>query len=234
MANQQCSEAFVELASPQAATALKHRIDSFGADKQYVKKHTSIYVRPDYNPFKTSPKDAPARAKVATPGAYNSTPSFPSGGFRGGRGGYNRGGGMNNMNTGVSVGGVNNRGGFNNSQMNMAGGFNGGAMAGNYNNNNNNNMMGGFNNGMGGFNNRGGGGMMAGNMRGTFQNNRGRGGMMPNMNMAMGGMGMGMMGMGMGNMGNMNNMAMGAMGGMGAMGIGNMNMGKSSQCNVLI
>ncbi|KAG9843130.1 hypothetical protein KCU77_g9544, partial [Aureobasidium melanogenum] len=176
-------EAFVELASPQAATALKHRVDSFGADQQYVKKHTCIYVRPDYNPFKTSPKDAPQRNKVVAPGAYNNGPAFQSGGgFRGGRGGYNRGG-MNNMNTSMNMGGMG-RGGFNNPQMNMMGGFNGGAMGGNFNNN----MMGGFNNGMGGFNNRG--GMMGGNMRGGFQNNRGRGGMMmPNMNM---GMGMGM------------------------------------------
>lgn len=203
-------EAFVELASPQAATALKHRIDSFGAGQQYVKKHTCIYVRPDYNPFKTSPKDAPQRNKVPTAGAYNNGPGFQSGGFRGGRGGFNRGG-MNNMNSGMNMGGMG-RGGFNNPQMNMMGGFNAGAMGGNFNNN----MMGGFNNGMGGFNNRG--GMMGGNMRGGFQNNRGRGGgnmmMMPNM------------GMGMGNMPNMNNMNnMGGMGGMGAMGMG-MNMGK--------
>ncbi|TIA74487.1 hypothetical protein D6C83_00492 [Aureobasidium pullulans] len=200
-------EAFVELASPQAATALKHRVDSFGADQQYVKKHTCIYVRPDYNPFKTSPKDAPQRNKVAAPGAYNNGPAFQqTGGFRGGRGGYNRGG-MNNMNTGMGMGNM--RGGYNNPQMNMmAAGFNGGAMGGNFNNN----MMGGFNNAMGGFNNRG--GMMGGNMRGGFQNNRGRGGMgMPNM------------AMGMGNMG-MNNMTnMGGMGGMGAMNMGNMNMG---------
>jgi hypothetical protein len=92
-------EAFVELASPQAATALKRRIDSFGEGQQYVKKHTCIYARPDYNPFKTSPKDAPQRNKVVAPGAYNNGPAFQSGGgFRGGRGNYNRGG-MNNMNT---------------------------------------------------------------------------------------------------------------------------------------
>ncbi|KAI5204887.1 hypothetical protein AUEXF2481DRAFT_5019 [Aureobasidium subglaciale EXF-2481] len=207
-------EAFVELASPQAATALKHRIDSFGADQQYVKKHTCIYVRPDYNPFKTSPKDAPQRGKVATPGAYNNGPAFQqSSGFRGGRGGYTRGG-MNNMNTGMNMGGMG-RGGFNNPQMNMMGGFNGGAMAGNFNNNN---MMGGFNNNaMGGFNNRG--GMMGGNMRGGFQNNRGRGGMMmPNMGM---GMGMGMGNMGMNNMNNMGAMGAMNMGNMGNMGMGN-------------
>jgi hypothetical protein len=104
------------------------------------------------------------------------------------------------------------RGNFNNPQMNMMGGFNGGGMGGNFNNN----MMGGFNNAMGGFNNRG--GMMGNNMRGGFQNNRGRGGMMmPNMNMGMNNMG----NMGMNNMSGMNNM-----GAMGAMGMGNMNMGK--------
>jgi hypothetical protein len=188
-----CREAFVELASPQAATALKRRIDSFGADQQYVKKHTCIYSRPDYNPFKTSPKDAPQRNKVVAPGAYNNGPAFQSqGGFRGGRGGYNRGG-MNNMNTGMNMNGMG-RGNFNNPQMNM---------------------MGGFNNAMGGFNNRG--GMMGNNMRGGFQNNRGRGGMMmPNMNMGMNNMG----NMGMNNMSGMNNMgAMGAMG-MGNMNMG--------------
>jgi hypothetical protein len=210
-----CREAFVELASPQAATALKRRIDSFGADQQYVKKHTCIYSRPDYNPFKTSPKDAPQRNKVVAPGAYNNGPAFQSqGGFRGGRGGYNRGG-MNNMNTGMNMNGMG-RGNFNNPQMNMMGGFNGGGMGGNFNNN----MMGGFNNAMGGFNNRG--GMMGNNMRGGFQNNRGRGGMMmPNMNMGMNNMG----NMGMNNMSGMNNM-----GAMGAMGMGNMNMGKYETC----
>ena len=114
---------------------------------------------------------------------------------------------MNNMNTGMGMGGMG-RGGFNNPQMNMMGGGFGGGMGGNFNNNNM--MGGGFGGGMGGgFNNRG--NMMGGGMRGGFQNNRGRGGMMmPNMGM----------GMGMGNMGNM--------GGMGAMGMGGMNMGEST------
>ncbi|GAB7353505.1 hypothetical protein MBLNU459_g3952t1 [Dothideomycetes sp. NU459] len=230
-------EAFLELASPQAATALKRRIDSFGAEQQsYVKKHTVIYARPDYNPFKTSPKDAPQRNKAAAAGAYNSGPGFSQGGavggFRGGRGGYNNRGGMNNMNNGMGgagVGGVN-RGGYNSQQMGMMGGgagaFNSG-MATNFNNNNNNMMGNNFGGGMGGgFNNRGG---MMGGMRGGFQNNRGRGGMMGNMGMPNMNMGMGM---GMGNMGNMGAMGMGGMGAMGAMGGMAMGMGMGGMGNM--
>lgn len=198
-------EAFVELQSPQAATALKRRIESFGNGQTYAKKATAIYVRPDFNPFKTYPKDAPARNKDGfkdrgAPGAYNNgNPNFNQhgGGFRGGRGNFNnnnsRGGmgGMNNVNTG-GFGGQG-RGGFQNTQMGMMGyGAGAGGMGGNFGNQ----MMGGFGNQMG-FN-RGGAGMM--NMRGGF-NNRGRGNMMGgNMmpNMAMGAMGMPMNAMGMG------------------------------------
>lgn len=104
--------------------------------------------------------------------------------YRGGRGGFNRGGmrgGYNNQNYGNNQSYGNNMG-FNNP---MGGGFNRGGMGGN--------MMGG---GMG-FNNRGGPNMrgrggMGGNMMGggpMMGNPMGMAGMMPGMNMMGGGMG---------------------------------------------
>jgi len=207
-------EVFLELSSPQAATALKRHISSFGSDQPGAKKHTIIYARPDYNPFKTSPKDAPQRNNrpgqggaynTGGAGGYNNASSGGGGGgggsFRGGRGGFNRGGGMNmGGNMGGMARGSGGVGGFQNPMMT---GFNGG-MGGGFNNN----MMGGgaFNPmvGAGAFNNRGG---MMGGMRGGgggFRGGRGGGagfnnqmamGGMPNMGMAMGGM-QNMMGMG--------------------------------------
>ncbi|KAG8168312.1 hypothetical protein KVR01_004001 [Diaporthe batatas] len=208
-------QAYVELASSQAATATKRHIDSlFGSDTSGSghgqQRHPNVsYHAQGNNPFKTLPKDAPQRARENAgrgapggPGNFNNNigqaNSFQAsgsggfqGGFRGGRGGYNRGG--------------------------MRGGFNA-----NYGNSN----MGAFNNNMGAFNNPMGGGFggpgfnrgggmgrgtpgMGGPMRG------GRGGMMGNpggMPMGMGGMPMGMgamppMGMNMmGPMGGFNNM----------------------------
>lgn len=202
-------EAFLEMTSVQAATALKRHISTFGGDQPYAKKYTVIYQRPDVNIFKTNPKDAPQRSKEANRGAYNSGPGYNGGGsFRGSRGGFNRGGGgggnYNNMgNMGGMTGGMG-RGG--------AGGFNNPMMGGGYNapvpGGFNGNMMGGsFNNPMAaGFNNRGG---MMGGMRGGFSGRGGRGGF--NNPMAMGGMPNMMGTMGMGGMPNM-------MGGMGNMG----------------
>lgn len=180
-----------------------------------MKKHTVIYVRPEFNPFKTYPKDAPARSKdsfkerqqsgYSSGGTSYQSGGYQSSGFRGGRGGYNNnrggGGGMNNVNgTGMnmSAGGFSNQsrgGGFQTPQMGMMGGYN--AM---------NPMNGmGMTAGMGGFNPQmgfiRGGGMMGAN-RGVYQGNRGRGGMMGNMGM--------MPQMGMPNMASMPNM--GAMG----------------------
>ncbi len=220
-------QAFIELSSPQAATAVKHKIESFGAGQQYAKKHTVTYTSASSNPFRTLPKDAPARGKDGprerdnrsttsnfnSPGGMgggaNPAPlnygmnNMGGGGFRGGRGGYNnRGAPMQNMN-----GGYGNRsfsgpmptpqGGFQGPPM---GGFQGGPMGG----------MQQFNN----FHNRGG---MMGGMRGGPTGMRGgRGGMGPNgmmSGMPMGGMGMGMGGM-PGSMGGMaGNMGMGQMSG---------------------
>lgn len=209
-------QAYVELASAQAATATRRHMEAqFGSDNSgsghsQQRRATVSYHAQGNNPFKTLPKDAPQRARdnagrgaPGGPGNFGNnigqTNSFPQGGgggggfqggFRGGRGGgYNRGG--------------------------MRGGFN--ANYGNSNMGAFNNNMGAFNNPMGGgFNGPGfnrGGGMgrggpaMGGPMRG------GRGGMMGNpagMNgMAMGGM----PNMGMG--GAMPNMGMNMMGPMG-------------------
>ncbi len=173
--------------SPQAATAAKHKIESFGEGQQYTKKFTVSYTNPYTNPFKTLPKDgpmrnnAPANNNRSTPGAYGGASSQNtgynnSGGYRGNRGGgYSNRGSMNNM-------GGYNRGSF---QQPIAGGFQGG--------------MTGFQGApmgamqpYGGFQNRGG---MAGGMRGGPMGMRGgRGGINGIMGMPMNGMGIGTMG----------------------------------------
>ncbi|KAG8624681.1 hypothetical protein KVT40_007748 [Elsinoe batatas] len=175
-------EVFVEFQTPEAATAMKHEIDSV-VNQAPGKKINVLYAHSSPNPYKSLPKDAQNRNKDGYKdkphgnynGGYNNQNNF-----RGGRGGYNRGG-------------YQNRGGYNqnNNQMGMMNGFGGMGMG--------MGSMGGFGGQMG-FNR--GGGMMGMN-RGGFQNSRGgrggmMGGMMPNMGMGgMGGMGMDM-GMGMG------------------------------------
>jgi hypothetical protein len=195
------SQAYVEFSSQQAATATKHKIDAFFAEGQsYTKKPTVVYSNPNVNPFKTLPKDAPARSAKDGPGNRVTSGGYNNGTGQGNFGGSYRGrtpgynatrGNMNNMG-----GGFNRGGGFSGPQM---GGMNGGFQS----------PMGGFQNGMGG--NFGGfnrGGMMGG-MRGGAGMRGGRGGMNNNM---MGGMPMGGMAMG----------GMGGMGGMNPMGMGNM------------
>ena len=213
------SQAFVEFLSPQAATAVKHKVESYGNGQQYAKKHTITYTSPMTNPFRTLPKDAPMRGNQQNnrDNRSNSAASFNSqggmgggsqnnfgmnnmgGGFRGGRGNFNnRGGGMNNM------GNYNNNRGFS-GPMSGPTGYQNPAMAGYQPP-----QMGGMQP-FGGFQNRGG---MMGGMRGAPGGMRGgRGGMgptgmmggMPMGAMAMGGMPgqMGGMGMGMGQMGGM-------------------------------
>ncbi|OKL63062.1 hypothetical protein UA08_01915 [Talaromyces atroroseus] len=199
------SQAYVEFTTLQAATAVKHLIEHYANTGQPGRKHSANYTNPHQNPFRTLPKDAPARKDDRNSRQFNQvgnqnmnygmTNMAGGGGFRGGRGGFNRGGGM----------GYNNR--------NFSGGMNsgfqggGGPMGGGFQNN-----MGGAMGNYGGFNNRG-GNMMGGGMRGG-PNMRGRGGMggAPNM-----------MGMGMNPMGGMGmNPAM--TGGMNPM-MGNMGMG---------
>lgn len=186
-------EAFVELQTPEGATAMKRHIESLSATQQPNRKLGIIYLPISPNPFKTHPKDAPNRSKESfkeRPQNNHNAGYNNQNNYRGGRGGFNHRGAYQG------------RGGYNNNnQMGMMGGFGG------MNNMNMNGMSMGMGGPMGGFGgqmgfNRGGGGMMSMN-RGGFQGGRGgRGGMMGGMmpNMAMGGMSaMGMdMGMGMG------------------------------------
>ncbi|OAL40037.1 hypothetical protein AYO20_00455 [Fonsecaea nubica] len=177
---------YLEFSTPQAATAMKHKIDSLAGSQPGSRKHSVVYTNATQNPFKTLPKDAPARVREERPvrgGSFSSGPRSDTSygmnnqGFRGGRGGgFNRGGynmhNQYNRNFSGPMGGYNN----NNNHQNM--GFqNNMGMGGNY----------------GGFNNRG--GMMGNPMRGAMGGMRGgRGGM--NTMMPMGG-GMGMANMGM-------------------------------------
>lgn len=210
-------QAYVLFKSPQAATAAKQKIESFGEGQQYTKKFIVSYTNPFTNPFRTLPKDGPMRNSNppsnsrSTPGGFSGSGGMnippapapfsmnnPSAGYRGNRGGgyNNRGGGMNSM-PGYH------RGGF---QQAIAGGFQGNPMGGFQGN-----PMGGMSN-YGGFQNRG--GMMGGMRGGQLGMRGGRGGMNPNgmVGMPMGGMGMGAMGA------QMNGMAMG-MPQMGVMGM---------------
>ncbi|PHH66411.1 hypothetical protein CDD81_7466 [Ophiocordyceps australis] len=177
-------QAYVEFQSRQAASAAKHYIDHLvGDNPQQAQKHLSTsYWNPGMNPFRTLPKDAPARIKEQ-PRAVPSGPFNERGNYGGFRGRAPFGQGRGNMNPGN----FNNRG-FNNSNgmmgynnNTMSGGFNGPVPANNF-----------------GFNGRGG---MMGGMRGGPGGMRGARGNMMGMP-PMGGMpmgmpgGMGMMGMG--------------------------------------
>ncbi|KAL9587227.1 MAG: hypothetical protein Q9212_000386 [Teloschistes hypoglaucus] len=179
-------QAYVLFKSPQAATATKQKIESFGGGQQFSKKFTVSYTNPFTNPFKTLPKDGPMRnnnGNNRTGQGFNSAGSMPAqqgyNSYRGGRGGgYNNRGNMNGMSS-------YNRGGY---QTSRGGGLQGSPM-GSFQG------MGGMQP-YGGFQNRGG---MMGGMRGSPMGmSGGRGGMigMP-MGGMMGGMG-GMGGMGMG------------------------------------
>ncbi|KAL8722236.1 MAG: hypothetical protein Q9225_001223 [Loekoesia sp. 1 TL-2023] len=183
-------QAYVLFKSPQAATATKQKIESFGDGQQYSKRFTVTYTNPFTNPFRTLPKDGPARNNNSNMnrsgqgfGGSGSMPGQQTGynSYRGGRGGgYNNRGNMNGMSN-------YNRGGF---QQPMNSGFQSSPMGGFQG-------MGGMQP-YGGFPNRGG---MMGNMRGGSMGMRGgRGGMGANgmMGMPMGGMMGGMAGMGMG------------------------------------
>jgi hypothetical protein len=189
-------QAYVEFTSQQAATAAKHKIESFGDGLQYVKKHTVAYSNPNVNPFRTLPKDAPTRATKdgqgnrATPSGYNSE-----------RGGGNFGGNFR----GRTPGYIPNRGNMNNINNNFNRNFSGQSMG---------NIGGGFSSPMGGFP----GNPMAGQFGGGFN----RGGMMGGMRGGPGGMRGGRGGI---SNGMMNGMPMGGMpmGGMAGM---PMNMGQ--------
>ncbi len=217
-ANSLNSQAYVEFVSPQAATAVKRKVEALGEDQQAAKKHPVSFTSASSNPYKTLPKDAPVRGRDgprqdhrASPSGHSSPgwvgnspgPSAPGGGsggmntYRGGRGGFgNRGprggnmGGFQNRNFSGPMGGAPPVG----FQPQM-GGFQGAMMGG----------MAPFV----GFPNRG---NMMGGMRGVPPGPRGgRGGMVPN----------GMMG-GMPNMGGGPGMMGGMPGPMGAMNMGPM------------
>ncbi|KAJ9641409.1 hypothetical protein H2199_005379 [Coniosporium tulheliwenetii] len=197
-------QVFVELQSPQAATALKHTIESFGQGQQYAKKHTAAFHNPHTNPYRTLPKDVVNRKESSqhSRGSYSGNQGGMQNTYN--QGGFNRGGRGGGFNSNNNRG---NMGGFNREASNSpwaackaateeGQAFGGGPMGG-----------------MPQFGNFNRGGMMGG-MRGGMGNRGGRGGMGmgPMGNMGMGGMGMGNMGMGGMPMGGM---GMGGMGGMG-------------------
>lgn len=187
-----CSQAYIEFHTRQASTAAKRQIDTVAMDSVQPgqKKMTISYWNPGVNPFRTLPKDAPARVKeqprAAPSGSYSERGNY--GGFRG-RGGM--GGSRGGMNPNYNRNYSGNMGYNNNNNMGGGGGYNG--------------PMGGGAGGGGSHYVFGGRSSPGGNMRGGQNMIRGRGGggggMMGGMNM--GGMGMGMPGnMGMGMMGN--------------------------------
>jgi len=172
-------QAYVEFTSQQAATATKHKIDAFGEGQQYVKKHSVTYSNPNTNPFRTLPKDAPARAGKEGQNNRTSSNNYNDRGNQG----SNFGGGFRGRTPGYNS----NRGGMSNNNMNGANynrNFSGPAM---------NNMGGGFNSPMGGFPQNPMGGQFGGGFnRGGIMGGGMRGG--PNMRGGRGGMGNGMMG----------------------------------------
>ncbi|KAL9114242.1 MAG: hypothetical protein Q9227_001664 [Pyrenula ochraceoflavens] len=197
-------QAFLLFTAPQAATATKHYIESLSSAP--VRKYTTTYTNPLSNPFKTLPKDAPARAGAAKHDNSSAPRSASVGSYgsgyndTGGRGGYRGRGGYGNRG-GMGMGGGNSMGYNQNNNRNFSGGYGGGGMrGGGY-------QGGGMGNfGGGGFNNRG--GMMGNNFGGGMRGGRGGGGMA--------GMGMN----GMGGMNGMNGMGMMGMNGMMPMGMG--------------
>ncbi|KAI9785644.1 MAG: hypothetical protein M1816_008267 [Peltula sp. TS41687] len=110
-------QAFVEFITPQAATAVKRKVETITDIQSPGKKFNVTYTAPTPNPYRTLPKDAPLRVnkdgphprhlenRPASGGGYNSPGGMshsPNQGsmsfmnnFRGR--GYNRGGPMNNM-----------------------------------------------------------------------------------------------------------------------------------------
>ncbi|KAL8863477.1 MAG: hypothetical protein Q9178_000158 [Gyalolechia marmorata] len=171
-------QAYVLFKSPQAATATKHKIESFGEGQQYSKKFTVSYTNPFTNPFRTLPKDGPMR--------NNNTGSSRGGQGFGSSGSMSAQQGYNSYRGNSRGGGYNNRGGMNGMTNYNRGGYQQ-PMSGTYQNP----AMGGFQ-GMstmqpyGGFQSRGG---MMNNMRGNSMGMRGggRGGMGANGMMSQGG-----------------------------------------------
>ncbi|RMZ82279.1 hypothetical protein DV738_g1858, partial [Chaetothyriales sp. CBS 135597] len=124
-------QAYLEFDSSQSASVAKHRIESLTEGPNNTRPFSVAFNTATNNPFKTLPKDAPARDKeqrYGRGGAYNSAP--PRGeygqGFRGrGRGGFDRGGYNNqsfNRNFSGPAGGFG-YGDYSNNSMGMRNGF---------------------------------------------------------------------------------------------------------------
>lgn len=218
-------QAYIEFTSPQASTALKQRIDSglvssAGAEVKATtgRKFSVVFANvSNGNPFKTLPKDAPARAKEDHRTQRTGSTPYSGGapnhqhdgggyrgnsGFRGGRGGY--GGGRGNF-QGQNNFNHNNNANNNSGNRNFSGpmSMNGGSPG-----------FGGqvpFQQGMNNFNGRGGGFSPRGGAGGAARGGRG-GSQQQQMNMGMPPMGMNMAMMGMNPM----------VTGMGGPGFGNM------------
>jgi hypothetical protein len=235
------SVAFVEFTTPQAAAAVKAKIESQANQPTYLgKRHSVSYTNPNSNPFRTLPKEAPQRDRPRDFSAGRGTDRVghvagPTPPVSGGPVGVAAGPGMG---MGMGGGAFRGRGGFGAGRGNMGGP----PFMGN---------RGGFGGPVGpqgspqpAFQTPMGPGFAGPNMPmqqfggGNFQGNfQGRGGMMPNMRggpamrgrggmgpsgMMGGGMGMGMgAGMGMGG-GNMEGGGFNPMGGMGGFGMGGM------------
>ena len=238
-----CRVAFVEFTSPQAAAAVKAKVEAGSNQPMYMgKRHSVSYTNPNSNPFRTLPKEAPQRDRPRDFQAGRGTSGPDRGGHIGG------GGPPPNVGGGPVVGAG--------AGMNMGGGFRGGR--GGFAGRGGGNMGGApFMGGRGGFGGPVGGPQGSpqpafqppmsagfggpsmpmqqfggGNFQGGFQGRggmmpmrggpamRGRGGMGPGGMMGGGGMGMGGMGMGGGNMEGGGFNPMGGMAGFGMGGMG--------------
>lgn len=161
-------QAYLLFQSPGASTAVKHKIESMPESATQNRRFPVSFASPSNNPFKTLPKDAPARNKEerSSRGAYSNPGHSDRGpGFRGRGRGHDRGGFNRNFSGPAAATGFNSNSGAYGSNMNTNG----------------------F-----GFNSKG--GMMGSGGRGGSMNMRGgRGGNMNNMMGMVNSMGMPMM-----------------------------------------
>ena len=124
-------QAYVSFDSPQASTAAKLSIQQHTETLHSSRNFSVTFASSSHNPYKTMPKDAPARAKEDRSSAYNNRGGYPRGdspSYRGRGRGYERGG-YNNRNYSGPAGGYNNGAVQNNmGMMNNNFGFNRGGM----------------------------------------------------------------------------------------------------------
>ena len=114
-----CRQAYLEFVTPQAATAVKRKIEALADDHQ-TKKFPVSFASSSLNPYRTLPKDAPVRGKDgqrnqdhrAAPGGHigpgwtghghnHVAPGVGMHSYRGGRGNFNHRGGRGNNNVGA-------------------------------------------------------------------------------------------------------------------------------------